>query len=48
VEVYFPPDKLGWHGMPVAYEGSCELMVAGDVSGLSAIGAFMLPPMADF
>jgi GNAT superfamily N-acetyltransferase len=48
VEVYFPPDKLGWHGAPIAYQGSCALMVAGDASGLARIGAFMLSPMADF
>lgn len=46
VEVYFPPDKLAWHGTPVVYKGSCELMIAGDASSLS--GAFMLSPMADF
>lgn len=46
VEVYFPPDKLGWRGEPVVYRGSCELMIAGDAPSLS--GALMLSPMADF
>lgn len=48
VEVYFPPDRLGWQGEPIAYEGPCELMISGEMLELSALQPLMLSPMADF
>nr|WP_234801559.1 GNAT family N-acetyltransferase [Allorhizobium taibaishanense] len=47
VEVYVTPDCLAWQGRPVAYEGSCALMMTG--TRFEAREAFaMLSPMADF
>ena len=48
IAVYFSTDRLDWNGEAERYEGSCELMVAGDVSGLLKCGPVMLSPMTDF
>ncbi|MDB5550903.1 MAG: family N-acetyltransferase [Rhizobium sp.] len=48
VAVCFPTDRLGWSGEAKRYNGSCDLMVAGDTDALFNSGAFMLSPMAEF
>jgi GNAT superfamily N-acetyltransferase len=47
VEVCFPTDLLGWAGQPVAYEGTCSLMVSGIAHG-TLTQPIMLSPMAEF
>jgi hypothetical protein len=47
VEVFFPPDLLGWEGEAVAYTGYTKLMVrGGDMSDFPQ--PIMLSPMAEF
>lgn len=45
VEVHFPPDRLGWTGIPTPARSTTALMVRGD---LEPLGPFMLPDTASF
>ncbi|MBB3655955.1 putative N-acetyltransferase YhbS [Rhizobium sp. BK650] len=47
VDTLFRPDKLGWSGAAVAYEGGTRLMLRG-VEAVGLDHPAMLSPMADF
>jgi GNAT superfamily N-acetyltransferase len=45
VEVHFPPDQLGWNGIPIPAQTPTTLMVRGDLEPLEP---FMIPETAAF
>ncbi len=47
VEVCFPPDKLGWQGMPEVHASGTSLMIRG-LPAESLVDPVMLSPMAEF
>ena len=48
VAVLFPPDRLGWEGVPVRYRGSCDLMIRAGKDTPVPDRPFMLAPSMEF
>lgn len=49
VEVLFPPDRLGWQGRAIPYQGSCDLMIrAGSENAVIPALPFMLTASMEF
>ncbi|MBX9454777.1 MAG: GNAT family N-acetyltransferase [Rhizobium sp.] len=48
VEILFAPDRLGWDGREIAYQGSCDLMIRDPGRRAKPSRAFMLPPTMEF